>query len=277
MQVINAQTTLIDRQWCFEQDKLTEIEVERLHREGEITTAQENEESEAINRTRRLIKLRPLPRKKVESKAVILKRLNKGGDILSVGNIVPIEIRCSIIKVTLRHMKQLHAAKMEQYLQYKEKYNREVGGRQRRRALLAGFSGNGIAGRLVGELDEGEEVANEVAKVQPSEREIFLGNMPSPTPLYVPQRPMFTAILKKRALWKMMEKGAHFVESVRKEWEPSNMVIGNLPKLDRIGKALAICNSNGVRPIINYVSSNNRKLSDDLYYCDYWGFLLLLQ
>ena len=101
--------------------------------------------------------------------------------------------------------------------------------------------------------------------------------MPSPTPLYVPQRPMFTAILKKRALWKMMEKGAHFVESVRKEWEPSNMVIGNLPKLDRIGKALAICNSNGVRPIINYVSSNNRKLSDDLYYCDYWGFLLLLQ
>ena len=59
---------VIDRQWICKQDKRTEEEVEARYKRGEASVIAENEEIDVINKTRKIIKLKPLQRKRWDTR-----------------------------------------------------------------------------------------------------------------------------------------------------------------------------------------------------------------
>ena len=67
--VKDAQVLLIDNQWKREQQKINNIDVDRMYKENEIKVKEDNEVIEVMNRTRKLIKLRPLTKKDHISRA----------------------------------------------------------------------------------------------------------------------------------------------------------------------------------------------------------------
>ena len=69
----------------------------------------------------------------------------KGIDLLSIGNIVPLEIRHKIIKETLKHVKWIYRSRVEYYQNSLREYQLGVAELQRRQAFLDGFSDNGTS------------------------------------------------------------------------------------------------------------------------------------
>ena len=181
--VIDAQVLLIDNQWKREQEKITNIDVDRMYKENEINVKEDNEVIEAMNRTRNLIKLRPLTKKDHISRAELEKQIIKGNDLLSIGNIVPTEYRHGIIKDVLQNMKQLHIFQLRRYEEEYYQYKRAVMSIQRRRAMLVKFSGNRVANAL---LLKSFKMCQEKATIK-----VSLPNID----IVIPNKPCFRVVL----------------------------------------------------------------------------------
>ena len=105
MRIITAQVLLVDMQWQREQAMRTEALVEHKFISSVEKTEIENDKIDNINRTRKLVKMKPLPRRRCDTREMIRSRLLKGEDLLSVGHIVPAEMRVGIIRDMLRHLR----------------------------------------------------------------------------------------------------------------------------------------------------------------------------
>ena len=209
--VTEAQATLIDIQWRRAQDLQTMLEAENIFKEEELVCIAENERIEAINRTRKLIKLRPLPIKQCRMLNEIKQELINGKDILSIGHIVPSEIRNSLIRDTLRYLRQMHIKELKAFEIALKNHQDHLSSLQRRRALLVSFSGNMVANAWV----SGDQNFYRFMKTS--------GNKSD-----VPSKPFFRAVLCPLALEKLMEVGANYVKNVRKAWRPENMDLRDL-------------------------------------------------
>ena len=213
--VTEAQATLIDYQWRNAQDLQTTLEAENIFKEEESVCIAESDRLEAINRTRKLIKLRPLPIKQCRTMSEIKQELIKGKDILSIGNIVPSEIRNSLIRDTLRYLRQMHIQDLKAFEIALKEYQIHLLSMQRRRALLVNFSGNKVANAWV---SNGQE----------SNRCMKSGDHQMQKCFNIPSKPFFRAILCRLALEKLMEVGAAYVKNIRKAWKPENMELEDL-------------------------------------------------
>ncbi len=213
LRIISAQVLLIDRQWQQEQDRRTEIEVEKIYAEEEAKVIAENERIENINRTRKLIKLKPLPRKRRDNRDEIRVRLKEGKDLLSLHNIVPTEIRHELIRDMLKHLRCLHLNQLKSFDKAVQKYEDEMKDRQRRRAILVGFSGNGAVNSWVWGK----------SRSRPDMIELDHNN------ILPPSKPLFHIVLGEVALHTLMEIGKKYVEDLRRAWNPASMKIIALP------------------------------------------------
>jgi hypothetical protein len=212
LKIISAQVLLIDRQWQQEQNQRTELEVERIYKEAETKVAAENEHIENINRTRKLIKLRPLPRKKCDNCNQIRAKILQGVDLLSIGNIVPIEIRYGIIRDMLKHMRIMHLNQLKTYNKALKIFKEEVRDRQRRRALLVRFSGNNeVSTWIWGKNKSRSDVTGFESNELP------------------PIKPFPHIILGATTLSILLALGQKYVNALRKLWNPKTMDIVFLP------------------------------------------------
>ena len=82
-----------------------------------IALIYEEKEGEMVrkndNRSRKLIKLRPLPKMRSIQKQKIRSSLMEGKDLLPIGNIVSDEMKYNIIKNRLRHEKIAHTKSLK--------------------------------------------------------------------------------------------------------------------------------------------------------------------
>ena len=217
MCIIQAQAKLVDTQWRREQDLRTEQYVESLYNSLVEEAIKENEKIESINRTRKLIKLRPFPRKQHANRSEIKTNIMKGDDLLSVNHICPCEIRIALIKSTLRYLRLNQLTQLEMYKRHLDEYNKEMQNIQQRRAVLVGFSGS--------------KVANSWIKVEHNERHLMaLGGRSKP------KKPKCSIILGRMALNKLIDTGESCVKVIRDAWKPSSMKI---PDVDFDGKQVA--------------------------------------
>ncbi len=195
LSITAAQSLLIDLQWQREQESRTHRLVERLFEEGAEKATIENERIDNINRTRKLIKLKSLPKIRNDTRHEIRERLMKGTDLLSADHICPTIFRAEIIGEFLRYLRRFHLDRVKQYNQAKMRYGKIIKEAQLRRAVLIRFSGNQSSGRSV--FDTEQE----------------------------PVRPYVRVILRKRCLDILLSIGADYVESVRHAWMPKTMKI----------------------------------------------------
>jgi len=206
MRIISAQVLVIDMQWQREQYKRTEEYIESLFKEGELSAIAENEEIDNTNRTRKIIKLKPVPRRTCDDRHVIKKRLVRGDDLLSIGHIVPTEIRLSIAIDMLRYLRRHYLNRIEQYVEDSEQYHRDCKEVQKRRAVLISFSGN--------------QIANAWANIQHTERE--LGTLGAGCE---PVKPFFHIVLRPKTIQTLISVGEKMVVQVRNAWKPNAMTI----------------------------------------------------
>lgn len=217
MCIIQAQAKLVDTQWQREQDLRTEQYVDSLYNSSVEEAIKENEKIESINRTRKLIKLRPFPRKQHTNRSEIKRNIMKGDDLLSVNHICPCEIRIALIKSTLRYLRLNQLTQLELYKSHLDEYNKELQNIQQRRAVLVGFSGN--------------KIANSWIKVEHNERLLMaLGGRTKP------KKPKCSIILGQMALNKLIDTGESCVKVIRDAWKPSSMKI---PDVNFDGKQVA--------------------------------------
>ena len=217
MCIIQAQAKLVDTQWRREQDLRTEQYVEALYNSLVEEAIKENEKIDSVNRTRKLIKLRPFPRKQQANRSEIKRNIMKGDDLLSVYHICPKEIRLSLIKSTLRYLRLNQLTQLEMYEKHLDQYNMEMQNIQQRRAVLVGFSGS--------------KVANSWIKVEHNERHLMaLGGRTKP------KKPKCSIILGQMALNKLIDTGESCVKVIRDAWKPSSMKI---PDVNLTGKQVA--------------------------------------
>lgn len=213
LQIISSQILLIDQQWQLEQKRRTENEVDRIYIEAETRVVAENEHIETINRTRKLLQLRPLPKKKCNARDTIRDAVLKGIDFLSSGHIVPIEIRHGIIRNMLTHLRCMHLLQLELYDKACKRYEQEAMDRQRRRALFVGFSGNGVANTWVWGRNS--------SRSNITEWESNHDTLP-------PMKPMISMILGNGALSTLLTLGQTYVDDLRHLWNPQSMEIVSL-------------------------------------------------
>ena len=211
LSITEAQALLIDYQWKRAQDLKTKYEAEAIFKKEESVCLEENERIEAINRTRKLIKLRPLPMKKCRTLQEIKEEMTKGVDILSRGNIVPHEIRNALIRDTLRRLRQMYMKDVKSYDIAFKKYQEYLTSLQRRRALLVSFSGNKVANAWVWDTQKSNGFVKAGDDVQNESR------------VCMPSKPFFRAVLCPQAVQKLMDIGAKHVNDIRKAWRPENM------------------------------------------------------
>jgi len=217
MCIIQAQAALVDTQWRREQDLRTEHYVDSLYNSSVEEAIKENEKIESINRTRKLIKLRPFPRTQHANRSEIKRNIMKGEDLLSVNHICPCEIRIAIIKSTLRYLRLNQLTQLELYTTHLDEYNQEMQNIQQRRAVLVGFSGN--------------KIANSWIKVEHNERHLMaLGGRTKP------KKPKCSIILRQMALDKLIDTGESCVNIIRDAWQPSSM---RIPDVNFDGKHIA--------------------------------------
>jgi hypothetical protein len=205
LQDISAQAMLIDLQWRREQARRTETYIDELYNSSIEEAMTENENIESINRTRKLIQLRPLPRKKHGNRAEIKRNVMKGDDLLSMNHICPIEIRIAIIKSTLRHLRLNRLMQIKQHERNLDDYDKQMQNIQQRRAILVGFSGS--------------KIANSWIKVEDSDRHLMaLEGRAQPI------KPKFSVILRQGAVDKLVDTGESYVKAIRQAWKPNIMV-----------------------------------------------------
>ena len=217
MTTLSAQVQLIDLQWQREQSRRTETYVTNKHKESMQIVTMENEKIDNVNRTRRLIKLKPLPRHMHYSfnstKGVVL----KGTDILSINHIVPAEIRVGIIRDVLRRLRRYHLARTEEFSKAVDEYKKEMLHIQRQRAILISFSGSQIANTWVTAQHNERRLAESVSRKEP-------------------QKPRFRLILQNKTLELLILTGENVVATTRKSWKSNNMAI---PHMNFDGKLAA--------------------------------------
>ncbi len=195
LSITAAQSLLIDLQWQREQRLRTDRLVENLFEEGAEKAIIENERIDNINRTRKLIKLKSLPKMRNDTRHEIRERLMKGSDLLSVDHICPTIFRAEIIGEFLRYLRRFHLDRVKRYNQAIMRYEKISEEAQQRRAVLVRFSGNQSSGRSVFDTEQ------------------------------KPVRPLQRVILKKKCLDTLLTIGADYVESVRHAWMPKTMTI----------------------------------------------------
>lgn len=199
IRIINAQVALVDRQWIQEQKDRTQKYIDKEYEESLQCTKTENMKIEAMNRTRRLVKLTSLPKISTPTREDIEKKVMEGSDILSINHIVPSEIRRGFIKSFLRHLRQNHQRMLELYKDQVEKYEFELREIQAQRAVLVSFSGSKIANKWV---------QNEL-----SERKLKALGVSSK-----PIRPVLSVLLGPIALNKLISTGEKYVDKMRASW-----------------------------------------------------------
>lgn len=209
MKCLSGQVLLIDLQWQREQSRRTEEHIDSLYTSSMRNTTAENEKLDTINRTRKLIKLRPLPRIQYDTRDVISHEVSRGEDLLTVNHIVSIEIRRGIIRDMLRHLRLEHLARQQRFLKTVEDYQEEQLRIQRQRSLLINFSGC--------------QIANTWVKVQHNERQLAKSVAGKE-----PQKPRFRIILQKSALGVLIATGEKYVSEIRNSWKPNSMIIPDL-------------------------------------------------
>lgn len=196
---INAQVALIDRQWIQEQHDRTQKYIDKEYEQSLQCTKTENMKIEAMNRTRRLVKLTSLPKISTPTREDIEKKVMEGSDILSINHIVPSEIRRGFIKSFLRYLRHNHQKMLELYKEQVRNYELELREIQAQRAVLVSFSGSKIANTWV---------QNEL-----SERKLKALGVSSK-----PIRPVLSVLLGPIALNKLISTGEIYVDKMRASW-----------------------------------------------------------
>ena len=248
LQIISSQVLLIDRQWQTEQKRRIGDEVNiRYEREEEKATV-DNESIDNINRTRKLLKMKPLSKKKCSTREEIRNKIVKGRDFLSAGGIVPSEIRHEIISDLLKHMKYIYLDQLALYDDAYQIYEQDGKERQRRRALLVGFSGNSTVNTWVW----GEASSRSRRKIEEWE---------SKNPTYPPMKPMFHVILGNITLSLLLDIGQKYVEELRKSWNPRTM---NVIPVTFNGKEIAEAHYKENAYIVATTYRNKRFLREDI-------------
>ena len=228
--ILSAQITLIDEQWKKEQAHRTECEVERIHTKLQTKLIADNEHLDTINRTRKLLKLRPLPLKKCDTKDEIREKMLKGFDLLSLGHIVPTEIRHGIIRDLLQHLRRMHLKQYRLYEKACQIYEQETKDRQRRRALLMGFSSNGVANTWVwGRISSSQSKLVDCEPEQSSTTSLATDMFKTMTDHIQPIRPSLHIVLGENTLATLLMLGQAYVDDLRKLWSPNSMDITSLP------------------------------------------------
>ncbi len=206
LRIALAQVLLIDEQWKQEQHQRTETEIENIFVDEQRRISEENEHLDNVNRTRRIIKLKPLLKKIWRTKEEIRASMLKGKDLLSVGHIIPTEIRHELIRNVLTRLKRYFLYQTKLYESASEKFREEIRDRQRRRALLVKFSGNSwIWGRRSSQSKINEWEASHQ--------------------LLPPVKPILHIVLNENALSALMAIGQRYIDDLRKMWNPKSMMI----------------------------------------------------
>ena len=251
LQIIEAQVELIDIQWNLEQSKRTSLEVDRIHKERGENAKRRNEEIESINRTRRLIKLKNLPKVICESREEIMNELLKGHDLLSRGNITPLEIRHKIIKETLKHIKRLHFIHIGRYNERLQEYREKIAELKRRQAFLDGFSGSGTSSDWIwGARKRKAETCSNHNKSFVYDSDDFLPRELIGGRINIPAKPKLRIILNKLTLSMMIDIGSTYVHQTRQAWAPENMQY-KPSSYNEIGLKIAQTHVQEVNNIIN--------------------------
>lgn len=229
--ILSAQIALIDEQWKKAQTQQTECEVERIHAKLQTKVIADNEHLDTINRTRKLLKLRPLPLKKCDTRDEIREKMLKGFDVLSSGHIVPTEIRHGIIRDLLQHLRRLHLKQRQLYEKACQIYQQETKDRQRRRALLMGFSSNGIANTWIwGKRSSSQSILVDCESEHSSTTSLLATDMAKTmTDHLQPIKPSLHIVLGKNTLTTLLALGQGYVDDLRKLWSPNSMDITSLP------------------------------------------------
>lgn len=237
LKIISSQVLFVDQQWQQEQKKQMELRVEQIYLDREAKVKAENEHIENMNRTRKLLKMQPLPKKIIHSRDEIRNKMLQGEDFLSTGYIVPTEIRHGIIKDMLKYLRCIHLYQLELYEKAYQVYEKHYKDRQRRRALLLGFSGNQIANAWL----RGTRSSSSSSRIK-------VTNVIANSDIFSPPiRPRFHIVLGSNALSTLLKLGQTYVDELRKLWNPRSMDIISLPYN---GKEAAIVHSKEHKSIV---------------------------
>ena len=228
--ILNAQVSLIDRQWQKEQEKRMNIEVEHIYNTEKEKTITDNKVIDSVNKARRAMKQKALPRKKISRKASIRRNLLNEGDldILNIGQITPVEFRVGMIRETLQCLKKIFLKDMEKYRHDVESYDEEVKRRQRTGAFVRKSSSNK---QVI--LTNSEEECKEPLTFLRSDE-------PISTVLTIPIKPRFHPALREQSLNLLMQLADKHIEKMRIAWDPYNMNT-EIPDYQHVGKEVALC------------------------------------
>ena len=224
---INAQVQLLDKEWQREQERTLTIEVDKLHKMGELGIETETKMIQAANRTRKAMNMKLLPTRKPESRDRIRKRLieEMGSDILTTSGIAVVEIRVGILREALRRTKRMYAIDLEKYLVHQKEL------KSRRQAVSAASMTIGFAFRHVSTA----AATGDNARCT-SHQETTAPNQP--LAISNNRTPKFSMIFGPKALDRIIELGEVYVNKVRHAWSPEVMEFV-VPVYSDIGKEIA--------------------------------------
>lgn len=225
---LRCQEEVVDIQWQKEQEIRTELEVTRIHKEQRRNTEAESVKLESINRMRRLMKLQPLPPKKVESPLQILRRLLEGTDLLDYGHIVPRDIRIRLIKEFLASLRRNLRREMRMYRDELEQIEVKIKARREFLGRLSIFAGPGFAAQLERDTESAAEALSKSGNHGKGEEERALRDLENELDRLRRQKPKVSVFLRKEVLSELMNVGDRLVESLRIKWAPDNFDFGKL-------------------------------------------------
>eukprot|EP00814_Leptocylindrus_danicus_P019653 CAMPEP_0116022294 /NCGR_PEP_ID=MMETSP0321-20121206/10902_1 /TAXON_ID=163516 /ORGANISM="Leptocylindrus danicus var. danicus, Strain B650" /LENGTH=610 /DNA_ID=CAMNT_0003493339 /DNA_START=1135 /DNA_END=2967 /DNA_ORIENTATION=- len=222
---ITAQTKLIDNQWTNEYERITMIEVDQLHSEAMDNVSRENALIEAANRTRRALKMRSLPKIKLDSREQIRRKLisesNRKNNVLSENRMVPTEIRVKFIRSYLKALKQLYMDDMHKYIERSRAYENEVLLSQKREAFMHRYGGNMKRKvELSGAIKVKERKRNTSIRMrkQSAQLKAYDSNLDKWVP---PPKPRLHVMMRQETLEKTMQLGQEFINQVAFMWQPN--------------------------------------------------------
>ena len=212
LQVKNCQVEFIDMQWRRKQDERTERECEERYLLQKRHAEEVNSKLESVNRMRTLMKMRPLPQKKVEPRGQIRRKLLEGGDLLDCGHIVPREIRSMLIKEFLKWLRKQFYEDMVVYHAKIDHIKKQIKDRTDTFTKLTYFAGHNVAAKW--QSEQAVNCMDVAANVTGVANEITI------LELQLSRKPKFSLMLEDEELKKLMMAGEACIESIRVEWSP---------------------------------------------------------
>lgn len=227
------------------------VEVDHLYSEAMENISRENALIEAANRTRKVLKMRPLPKIRLDSREQIRRRLisesNAKNNVLSENRMVPAEIRLKFVRSYLKALKQLYMDDMHKYNKKIRAYEKEVLLSQKREAFMNRYGGN--MKREVDVRDEnirkrrGKRSSTRVRK-QSIQLRAHDPNLDKWVP---PVKPRLHVMMHRRTLEKTMLLGQEYINQVALMWQPNVGMCENssttpnicLPSFESIGGIIA--------------------------------------